>query len=101
MTYCATKAALKMAGDVVGAETQAYPELKGRDIRVMDYAPGVLKTDMQKEIRSMTEEQFPNVARFIELHDNGILVEPEDSAKQALAFMQTDGGPAFVAERFA
>ena len=38
-TYCTSKAALRMAGQVLAVDTEEFDELKGRDIRVFDYAP--------------------------------------------------------------
>lgn len=38
-TYCTSKAALRMSGQVLAVDSEEFDELKGRDIRVFDYAP--------------------------------------------------------------
>ena len=38
-TYCTSKAALRMSGQVLAVDTEEFDELKGRDVRVLDYAP--------------------------------------------------------------
>ena len=100
MAYCSTKAALRMGGAVVGVESQEYDALKSRDIRVMDYAPGVLNTAMQENIRSQSKESFPRIEKFVELHKGGVLVEPEVSARTAIEFLQSGKGEPFVEARF-
>lgn len=91
-TYCASKAALRMAGRVVAADLEAYPELQGRDIRILDYSPGVVDTEMQRQVREIDAKDFPGVATFTGYHEDGKLVKPEDSAKPVLEFAQSGQG---------
>lgn len=51
-------------------------------IRVSAIAPGVMATAMQEGIRATDEENFPKVGRFQDLHDDGVLVEPEEAAQR-------------------
>jgi benzil reductase ((S)-benzoin forming) len=37
--YCTSKAALRMSGQVLAVDAAEFDELKGRDVRVFDYAP--------------------------------------------------------------
>ena len=37
--YCSSKAALRMSGQVLAVDISEFDELKGRDVRVFDYAP--------------------------------------------------------------
>ena len=37
--YCSSKAALRMSGQVLAVDASEFDELKGRDVRVFDYAP--------------------------------------------------------------
>lgn len=76
-SYGAGKAALDQWVRNVGSEQK---ERGGA--RVSAIAPGVVATAMQEEIRAMPEEDFPNVERFHELHDEGKLAEPEDAARR-------------------
>lgn len=74
-SYGAGKAALDHWVRNVGAEQR---ERGG--VRVSAIAPGVIATDMQQQIRSTPERDFPDVARFHALHTDGDLVEPEVAA---------------------
>ena len=76
-SYGAGKAALDHWVRNVGAEQ----EDRGH-VRVSAIAPGVLDTAMQAEIRSTTEDDFPNVERFHDLHEGGDLVDPDDAARR-------------------
>lgn len=76
-SYGAGKAALDQWVRNVGSEQR---ERGG--VRVSAIAPGVVATDMQRQIREMTERDFPNVERFHELHDEGRLADPDDAAKK-------------------
>lgn len=76
-SYGAGKAALNQWVKTVGAEQ----EERG-SIRVSAIAPGVVATGMQSQIRETPEHDFPNVARFQELHSRGSLVEPDVAARR-------------------
>lgn len=76
-SYGAGKAALNQWVRYVGAEQK----LRG-GTRVIAVAPGVLATGMQAAIRAMTEDDFPRVQRFRDLHEQGKLVDPEDAARR-------------------
>lgn len=70
--YCASKAALDRFTSVVAAEQ----ELQSFPVHVNSFAPGVIDTPMQEEIRSSTQAAFPSLNRFLDLHKNGDLVSP-------------------------
>lgn len=76
-SYGAGKAALDQWVRNVGAEQR----LRG-GVRVSAIAPGVVATAMQSQIREQAEQDFPNVERFHELHDQGRLAEPEEAARR-------------------
>tara|TARA_Y100000766_G_C18865681_1_gene585623 strand:+ start:148 stop:912 length:765 start_codon:yes stop_codon:yes gene_type:complete len=68
--YCTSKAGLEMW-------TKCLADEGSRDgISAISIAPGIVDTDMQVKIRSVTQEDFPMVDRFIEFHKNGDLVSP-------------------------
>ena len=73
--YCAGKAAVDHWTRTVGAE-QAR---RGARRRILCVAPGVVATPMQAEIRETPPRDFPDVARFLALHDDGALREPSRS----------------------
>jgi len=61
--YCASKAAVEMLTEVVGLEEEAS------GLAAYALSPGVVDTDMQALIRSTPESDFPEVARFVRLHE--------------------------------
>ncbi len=95
--YCSGKAALRMMSEVVALEMQGA----GRDVRVLSYAPGVVDTPMQSQLRSLDSQSFPAVERFRSLHAAGQLVDPADSARALLERVLDPGLPLFSEARFA
>src|SRR5690606_6035204 len=70
--YCATKAALDHYTQVLHAENH--------DVRVASMAPGVIDTSMQTSIRQADSTDFPQLERFVALHDEGLLSSAQDTA---------------------
>ena len=68
----------------IGVEQQNQPN----PVEAYSVAPGVVDTDMQREIRAASEEDFPQLSRFVELYTNGDLQSPEATAKQLLDLLQ-------------
>ena len=56
-------------------------------ISAVSVAPGIVDTDMQATIRSVSADDFPMVERFISFHENGDLVAPDDVAKSLFDLM--------------
>ncbi len=75
--YCASKAGLDMFSKVIAEE-------KRTDLQVISAAPGIIETDMQKIIRTLTPDQFPPVENFIAYKSSGVLKSPENAAKEIL-----------------
>ncbi len=75
--YSAGKAALDQWVRTVGAEQR-----RRGGVRVSAIAPGVVATAMQEEIRNTDEADFPDVARFRSLEEEGRLVSPEVAASR-------------------
>ena len=75
--YCAGKAARDMFFKVIAQE---HPD---GNIRVLNYAPGPLDTDMQEEIRmSLTYQDKDTQSMFVKMHTDGSLVNPIESASK-------------------
>lgn len=74
--YGASKAAMDQWVRIVGAEQ----EIRG-GVKVFGVAPGVVDTDMQSQVRAADEKQFPSLQRFIDLHENGMLIPPGEVAR--------------------
>ncbi len=87
--YGAGKAAVDQWVRTVGAERKR----RGGRCRVLAVAPGVIETPMQEQIRAMTEEAFPLVERFRELHRAGALRDPADAARDLWALVTKDTFP--------
>lgn len=91
--YCTTKAGLAMVGQVLEAEFKAFPHLEDRDIAVLSYAPGVVDTGMQAEIRSTPEAEFPMRPRFEALNEEGELVDPARPATELADLLESGSLP--------
>jgi len=90
--YCASKAALRMAGMSVAAED-------ARDLHILSYEPGVVDTEMQLATRSKSLEEFPWGETFRRYHAEGRLVPPERPAADIVEFLEADGGERFTERR--
>ncbi len=105
--YCATKAALAMAGRVLAAEAEAQVGVGAEDRAraecrpaVVSYAPHVVATAMQEEIRATPVERFPLRSRFVELHQSGALVEPREPAREMADLCERDDLPLLTETRY-
>jgi benzil reductase ((S)-benzoin forming) len=90
--YCSSKAALEMASRVLAEEMEG----QGRDVRVISYSPGPLDTAMQVELRKKKIEDFPDVERFIKLHEEGKLVSPKIAASDMMEQIDRQDLPYFL-----
>lgn len=84
--YCAGKAATDHWTRTVGAEL----EQRGRPCKVLCVAPGIVQTPMQAEIRETPDRDFPEVARFIELHEGGAIRSAKEVAGELWALLERD-----------
>jgi len=100
-SYCATKAALRMAGEVVGEEARSYAPGSALpvDLSLVSYEPGVVDTEMQQAVRGAVAEAFPQVARFLDLHARGQLHHPSKPAAEIADLLESDGLPPFSERR--
>jgi len=92
--YCSGKAALQMAGMVFAAENTSS------DIGVLSYAPGIVKTAMQDELRTQSKEYFPSSWIFKQFHNEGKLVPANCVLQPIEAFLASKNPPAFSEARF-
>jgi len=100
--YCASKAALRMAGMVMAAElgSDLRPGGRREDAAVFSYEPGVVDTPMQTAARSHSLEDSPWSQPFKEFAAQGMLEKPEDVVREIVAFAGGDGHEAFVERRY-
>jgi NAD(P)-dependent dehydrogenase (short-subunit alcohol dehydrogenase family) len=99
--YCATKAALHMAGEVVGAEAREFAPGTALpvDLSLVSYEPGVVDSEMQQAVRGSIAEAFPQVKRFLDLHATGQLHPPSRPAAEIADLLESDGLPPFSERR--
>tara|TARA_B100001079_G_scaffold269465_1_gene281732 strand:+ start:332 stop:1072 length:741 start_codon:yes stop_codon:yes gene_type:complete len=79
--YCTSKAAFKMALDVLAAENS--------HVKVVHFDPGVMDTPMQQHIRDQTTENMPQVATFRSYQSDGQLKNPAEVAFQLLSVVKS------------
>jgi benzil reductase ((S)-benzoin forming) len=71
--YGPGKAAVNQWVRTVGAEQRE----RGGDCQVVSIAPGIVATPMQDQIRTVSENQFPDVKNFIGYSERGELSAPD------------------------
>lgn len=87
--YCAGKAALDMLTKTIALE-QDY---KNSNVKCMAIYPGVVDTDMQKQIRKTPKKDFDEVDRFISLKKNKELFTPKEVADKLITLIAEDKLP--------
>ena len=100
--YCASKAALRLAGMALGEElTQGA--VAGRlpsRTRILSYEPGVVETGMQDAARAASPAEFPSHKIFQEFADQGNLQPAAAVVGELVAFLSATGGEIFTERRF-
>lgn len=99
-SYCASKAALRMFGLVLEQELAEVEALAGRDVKLVSYAPGVIDTGMQAQIRAASVDEFPRRARFEAMHADGELVDARAPALEIVELIDRTDLPAWHECRF-
>ncbi|XP_063781320.1 sepiapterin reductase [Pseudophryne corroboree] len=79
--YCTGKAARDMMFKVLAKEET--------DVRVLNYAPGPLDTDMQEQVRTQTADPELRLL-FINMKNSGKLIDSQVSAQKLLDILQAD-----------
>ncbi|MDC2866546.1 (S)-benzoin forming benzil reductase [Bacillus sp. BP-3] len=84
--YCTTKAGVNMLTKCIALEEtdKKYP------VKVISFAPGVVDTEMQTEIRQTPKEDFIQVERFLSLKENDHLLSPNYVAKAVIDLLETN-----------
>lgn len=90
--YCASKAGLHMAGEVLAEEE--HPATA-----VLSYAPGIVDTAMQERLRGESEEDFRSVGVFRAMHEEGRLLDADDVIGPMVRFLEDDTVSGFYVER--
>ena len=82
-SYCVAKAGQDMWARCLAEEG------KRDGITAISIAPGIVNTDMQKEIRSADSDDFPSLSSFVGYYENGDLSDAKDVAKKLLPLITT------------
>lgn len=100
--YCASKAALRLAGMSLAEELDSDGRPGGRreDARVLAYEPGVVDTPMQTRARSVEGKESPWTQPFRDFKAQGLLERPEDVIVPIVEFLNSTDGPVFEEKRF-
>jgi benzil reductase ((S)-benzoin forming) len=91
--YCASKAALRMAGMSLAAEI-GRPEWSG-DTAIFSFEPGVVATQMQDAARESDPAEFPSHEFFQGIYDQGLLLSAQDVVVDLVAFLASDPAQKF------
>jgi NAD(P)-dependent dehydrogenase (short-subunit alcohol dehydrogenase family) len=93
--YCAQKAGLDHFARALALEEGA----RANGARVASVAPGIIDTDMQRQLRSADAARFPEQATFEQWHRSGALASPADAAARLIALLErADYGAAPVTD---
>ena len=100
--YCASKAALRLAGMALAAEFESGRKSGGvrRDAAVLSYEPGIVDTNMQDVARATRPEEFPSHQVFQDFAQNGHLLRPAMVVGGIVDFLAGTGGEVFVERRY-
>jgi benzil reductase ((S)-benzoin forming) len=83
--YCAQKAGLDHFARALALEEEARPN----GARVASVAPGIIDTDMQKQLRGADPQRFPERVKFDEFHRSGALDSPAIAAAKVIALLES------------
>ncbi len=93
--YCAAKAGMDHFTRCLALEEA----LKPHGAKVCSLAPGVIDTDMQVQLRSAPDANFPDRAAFISMKSQGSLTSPFEAAGRLIAYLsRSDFGSNSVAD---
>jgi NAD(P)-dependent dehydrogenase (short-subunit alcohol dehydrogenase family) len=84
--YCAQKAGLDHFARALALEEAARPH----GARVASVAPGIIDTDMQKQLRGADPGRFAAQATFAGFHTSGALDSPAAAAAKVIAVLERD-----------
>jgi benzil reductase ((S)-benzoin forming) len=84
--YCAQKAGLDHLARALALEEAARPH----GARVASVAPGIVDTDMQKQLRGADPRRFADQATFAGFHSSGALDSPASAAAKVIALLERD-----------
>ncbi len=97
--YGSSKAALRHAGRILAAEltSEQRPGGPQKNACILSYAPGVVETPMQDQLRDLGG---PWNQMFVDFRDKGLLQPAELPAREVVSFLSGDSTEPFEERRF-
>lgn len=84
--YCTSKSGIDFFTRCVSVEQIN----KENPVKIISFAPGIIDTDMQAEIRKTKKEYFEDIERFISFKTEGKLLQPDIVADYVIKFSKID-----------
>lgn len=85
--YCSSKSAIDMMSLVADMEN----EKNNTGYKIFAIAPGPVETNMQKQLRNASSDNFSQVNRFKELSQKGKMASPDEIAVKLAYFIDNAG----------
>lgn len=76
-TYCASKAGIDLFSETINLE---FKNRQMKNWRIFSFAPGVVDTNMQTDIRNSNKNEFKSLQKFIDLKQNNELISGDKVA---------------------
>lgn len=94
-TYCASKAALRIAGLVAAEDVENFEGYAGRagNTAIVSYSPGTVATAMQENMRGNSTGTLPSVQRFVDLYEQKKLKPAEHPSREIAALLSRSDLP--------
>lgn len=83
--YCSAKAGLRMYAHCLSLEQND----RANPVKIVAFAPGVVNTEMQAEIRSANPDSFPELRKFKDYENQGQLLDPFKVAKKLIELISS------------
>jgi len=83
--YCSAKAGLRMYAHCLAEEQKG----RANPVRIVSFAPGVVNTEMQAEIRSSDPASFPELQKFQDYASQDQLLDPFKVAKKMIELLNS------------
>lgn len=86
--YCATKAALRIAGQTLALELEV-DGVPPQDVALLSYEPGLVETAMQELGRGSDPAVFPSQPVFAGFREDGLVVSPDEVVGAIVDFAES------------
>jgi benzil reductase ((S)-benzoin forming) len=84
--YTTSKAGIDMFTKSVALEQNMIEN----GVKIVSFAPGIVETSMQEEIRASNQKDFPLIDKFLEIKKQNIALKPEFVAKSISNLIDND-----------